>query len=161
MDEPSDGPGPLPLDDLRILDLTHYYNGPYATMLLSYLGAEVIKVETPGTGDSGRAVLRGAEQPIGFPFALLNSNKRSITLNLKSAEGRDLFKRLVPKTDIVVENFSAGTMDRIGLGYEVLRELNPRLVYATSTGYGLTGPKRDIAAFDPVVQAMAGVMSLT
>ena len=154
-------PGPQPLDDLRVLDLTHYYNGPYATMLLSYLGAEVIKVETPGPGDSGRAVLRGAEQPVGFPFALLNSNKRSITLNLKSAEGRDLFKRMVPKADIVVENFAAGTMDRMGLGYEVLRELHPRLIYATSTGYGLTGPKRDIAAFDPVVQAMAGVMALT
>jgi CoA:oxalate CoA-transferase len=153
--------GPQPLDDLRVLDLTHYYNGPYATMLLSYLGAEVIKVEAPGTGDSGRGVLRGAEQPVGFPFALLNSNKRSVTLNLKSAEGRDLFKRLVPKADVVAENFSAGTMDRMGLGYEVLRELNPRLVYATSTGYGLTGPKRDLSAFDPVVQAMAGVMSLT
>lgn len=161
MDEPSDGPGPLPLDDLRILDLTHFYNGPYATMLLSYLGAEVIKVEAPEKGDSGRAVLRHPGQPIGFPFALLNSNKRSITLNLKSAEGRDLFKRMVPKADIVVENFSAGTMDRMGLGYEVLRELNPRLIYGTSTGYGLTGPKRDLTAFDPVVQAMAGVMALT
>ena len=156
-----DTPGPLPLDDLRILDLTHFYNGPYATMLLSYLGAEVIKIETPETGDSGRGVLRHPEQPVGFPFALLNSNKRSITLNLKSAEGRDLFKQMLPKADIVVENFSAGTMDRMGLGYEVLRELHPRLIYATSTGYGLTGPKRNIAAFDPVVQAMAGVMALT
>jgi CoA:oxalate CoA-transferase len=156
-----DDPGPLPLDDLRILDLTHFYNGPYATMLLSYLGAEVIKIEAPETGDSGRAVLRKAGQPIGYPFALLNTNKRSITLNLKSAEGRELFKRMVPKADIVVENFSAGTMDRMSLGYEVLRELNPRLIYATSTGYGLTGSKRNIAAFDPVVQAMAGVMALT
>ncbi|HTT77775.1 MAG TPA: CoA transferase [Candidatus Binataceae bacterium] len=156
-----DDPGPLPLDDLRILDLTHFYNGPYATMLLSYLGAEVIKIEAPGTGDNGRAVLRHPGQPVGFPFALLNSNKRSITLNLKSAEGRDLFKQMVPKADLVVENFSAGTMDRMGLGFDVLRELNPRLIYATSTGYGLTGPKRDLTAFDPVVQAMAGVMALT
>ena len=151
----------LPLDDLRILDLTHYYNGPYATFLLSHLGAEVIKVEAPGSGDGGRALFRRKGKPYGTPFALLNSNKQSITLNLKSDEGRALFKRLVRKADIVVENYAAGAMDSMGLGYEILRAENPRLIYATSTGFGLNGPYRDVAAFDPIVQAMAGVMAIT
>ena len=151
----------LPLDDLRILDLTHYYNGPYATFLLSHLGAEVIKVEAPGSGEGGRALFRRKDNPYGAPFALLNSNKQSITLNLKSVEGQTLFKRLVREADIVVENYAAGTMDAMGLGYEVLRAENPRLIYATSTGFGLSGPYRDVAAFDPIIQAMAGVMAIT
>jgi CoA:oxalate CoA-transferase len=150
-----------PLDDLRILDLTHYYNGPYATFLLSHLGAEVIKVEAPGYGEGGRGLFRRKDKPYGTPFALLNSNKQSITLNLKSDEGRALFKRMVRKADIVVENYAAGTMDSMGLGYEILRAENPRLIYATSTGFGLNGPYRNIAAFDPIVQAMAGVMAIT
>src|ERR1700730_13032197 len=99
---------PLPLDDLRVLDLTHYYNGPYATMLLSYLGAEVIKIEGPPYGDGMRALYRRDDQPFGIPFALMNSNKRAITLNLKSDEGKEIFKRLVRKADLVVENFEAG-----------------------------------------------------
>jgi CoA:oxalate CoA-transferase len=150
-----------PLDDLRILDLTHFYNGPYATFLLSHLGAEVIKVEAPGIGDGARALFRRKDKPYGTPFAMLNSNKQSITLNLKSDEGRALFKRMVRKADIVVENYAAGTMDSMGLGYEILRAENPRLIYATSTGFGLNGPYRDVAAFDPIVQAMAGVMAIT
>lgn len=151
----------LPLDDLRILDLTHYYNGPYATMLLGYLGAEVIKIEAPPYGDGARALYRRADQPFGLPFALMNSNKRAITLNLKSAEGKVLFERLVAKADIVVENFAAGTMDKMGLGWEVLRAINPRLIYASGTGYGLSGPNRHLPAFDPVVQANTAVMALT
>jgi crotonobetainyl-CoA:carnitine CoA-transferase CaiB-like acyl-CoA transferase len=151
----------LPLDDLRILDLTHFYNGPYATFLLSNLGAEVIKVEAPGVGDGARALFRRKGKPYGTPFALLNSNKQSITLNLKDAEGQALFKRLVRNADIVVENYAAGTMDSMGLGYEVLRAENPRLIYATSTGFGLSGPYRDVAAFDPIIQAMGGVMAIT
>jgi crotonobetainyl-CoA:carnitine CoA-transferase CaiB-like acyl-CoA transferase len=150
-----------PLDDLRVLDLTHYYNGPYATMLLAYLGAETIKIESPGSGDGARPLYRPPGKPFGIPFALMNSNKRAITLNLKTAEGSDLFKRLVAKSDVVVENFAAGTMDKLGLGYEVLREINPRLVYASGTGYGLSGPNRNLPAFDPVVQANTGVMALT
>jgi CoA:oxalate CoA-transferase len=152
---------PLPLDDLRVLDLTHYYNGPYATMLLGYLGADIIKIEEPMYGDGMRALYRAPGQPFGIPFALMNSNKRAITLNLKSAEGAAIFKRLVLKSDIVVENFAAGTMDKMGLGWETLRKINPRLIYASGTGYGLTGPNRDLPAFDPVVQANTGVMALT
>jgi len=151
----------LPLDDLRILDLTHYYNGPYATFLLSHLGAEVIKVEAPGVGDSARALFRPMDKPYGTPFAMLNCNKQSITLNLKSAEGQALFKRLVRKADIVVENYAAGTMDSMNLAYEVLRAENPRLIYATSTGFGLSGPYRNVAAFDPIIQAMGGVMAIS
>jgi crotonobetainyl-CoA:carnitine CoA-transferase CaiB-like acyl-CoA transferase len=150
-----------PLDDLRVLDLTHYYNGPYATMLLGYLGAEVIKIEAPPYGDGARALYRPADKPFGMPFALMNSNKRSITLNLKSAEGKALFLRLVAKADIVVENFAAGTMESMRLGWEVLREANPRLIYANSTGYGQSGPNRHLPAFDPVVQANTGIMALT
>src|SRR5215467_12392457 len=93
----------LPLDDLRVLDLTHYYNGPYATMLLGYLGAEVIKIEAPNSGDGARPLYRPAGKPFGIPFALMNSNKRAITLNLQSAEGCELFKRMVTKADVIVE----------------------------------------------------------
>jgi formyl-CoA transferase len=150
-----------PLDDLRILDLTHYYNGPYATMLLGYLGADVIKIEEPHTGDGARALYRAPGKPFGIPFALMNSNKRSLTLNLKSPEGREIFKRMASKADLVVENFAAGTMEKLELGYETLRALNPRLIYASGTGYGLTGPNRDLPAFDPVVQANTAVMALT
>ncbi|HEX4210664.1 MAG TPA: CoA transferase, partial [Candidatus Binataceae bacterium] len=101
-----------PLDDIRILDLTHFVNGPYATLLLSYMGAEVTKIEAPLWGDGLRAAYRPSKEvPVGIAFALMNGNKRSITLNLKSDEGRDIFQRLVRKTDVVVENYEAGTMD--------------------------------------------------
>jgi formyl-CoA transferase len=152
----------LPLDDIRVLDLTHFVNGPYATMLLSYMGAEVTKIESPKWGDGMRpGYRRSRDQPIGMAFALMNANKRSITLNLKTDEGREIFKRLACKADLVVENYEAGTMDRMGLGYEVLKEVNPRIIYASSTGYGQTGPNRNLPAFDPIVQAMTGVMALT
>jgi len=152
----------LPLDDIRVLDLTHFVNGPYATMLLSYMGAEVTKIESPQWGDGMRpGYRRSRDQPIGMAFALMNSNKRSITLNLKSEEGKDIFKRLARKADVVVENYEAGTMDRMGLGYEVLKDVNPRIIYASSTGYGQSGPNRNLPAFDPIVQAMTGIMALT
>jgi CoA:oxalate CoA-transferase len=152
----------LPLEDIRVLDLTHFVNGPYATMLLGYMGAEVIKVEPPKWGDGMRpAYRRDAAHPIGLAFALMNSNKRSITLNLKSDEGREIFKRMVQKADVVAENYEAGTMERMGLSYEVLRRLNPRIIYASSTGYGQSGPNRNLPAFDPIVQAMTGVMAVT
>jgi len=152
----------LPLDDIRLIDLTHFVNGHYATMLLSYMGAEVTKVESPKWGDGMRpGYRRSKEQPVGMAFALMNSNKRSITLNLKSDEGKELFKLMVGKADIVVENYEAGTMERMGLGYEVLAKINPRIIYASSSGYGQSGPNRNLPAFDPIVQAMTGVMALT
>jgi CoA:oxalate CoA-transferase len=150
-----------PLDDIRVLDLTHFYNGPYGTLLLSYLGAEVIKIEPPGHGEGMRALYRAPGRAISLGFAILNVNKRSLTINLKSDEGREMFKRMVARADVVAENFAYGAMEGFGLGYEVLRAINPRLIYATGKGYGLSGPYRDLPAFDPVVQAMSGVLSTT
>lgn len=150
-----------PLDDIRVLDLTHFYNGPYGTLLLSYLGADVIKVEPPEHGEGMRALYRAPGREVSIGFANLNVNKRSVTLNLKSAEGRDLFKRMAARADVVAENFAYGAMEGFGLGYEVLRTINPRLIYATGKGYGLSGPYRDLPAFDPVVQAMSGVLATT
>ena len=150
-----------PLDDIRVLDLTHFYNGPYGTLLLSYLGADVIKVEPPGHGEGMRALYRAPGRDISLGFAILNVNKRSVTLNLKSAEGCEIFKRMVARADVVAENFAYGAMEGFGLGYDVLRAINPRLIYATGKGYGLSGPYRDLPAFDPVVQAMSGVLATT
>jgi CoA:oxalate CoA-transferase len=151
-----------PLDDIRVLDLTHFVNGPYATLLLSYMGAEVIKIEAPQWGDGMRVAYRPSrDHPIGMSFALMNANKQSITLNLKSVEGKEIFKRMVRDADVVVENYEAGTMERMGLGYQVLKEVNPKIIYASSTGYGQSGPNRNLPAFDPIVQAMTGIMALT
>lgn len=150
-----------PLDDIRVLDLTHFYNGPYGTLLLSYLGAEVIKIEPPGQGEGMRSLYRAPGREISIGFAILNVNKRSLTLNLKSSEGREIFKQMVARADVVAENFAYGAMEGFGLGYEVLRAINPRLIYATGKGYGLSGPYRDLPAFDPVVQAMSGVLTTT
>jgi formyl-CoA transferase len=150
-----------PLDDIRVLDLTHFYNGPYGTLMLSYLGADVVKIEPPGHGEGMRPLYRAPGREISLGFAILNVNKRSVTLNLKSDEGRELFKRMVDRADVVAENFAFGAMESFGLGYEVLRTINPRIIYATGTGYGLSGPYRDLPAFDPVIQAMSGVVSTT
>jgi CoA:oxalate CoA-transferase len=149
------------LDDIRVLDLTHIYNGPYATLMLAFLGAEVIKLEPPHRGENARKIyqIRGTKESV--PFIMLNSNKKGITLNLKAPRGKELFRELVKRSDVIVENFAVGVMDQLGLGYEVLQQLNPRLIYATGTGYGLNGPYSSYPAFDPVIQAMVGVMSTT
>lgn len=147
-----------PLDDIRVLDLSQFVAGPYATFLLSFLGAEIIKVEPPGSGDRFRNLCRPPEAPMGVAFAMMNSNKRSITLNLREREGQEILKRLVPKADLLVENFSVGVMDRWGVGYEQLKAINPRLIYATAKGYGLEGPYSELPALDPVVQAMGGMI---
>lgn len=150
------------LDDIRILDLTHFYNGPYSTLVLGFLGAEVIKLEPPRKGERARTIF-----PIpdtnreSFPFVMLNSNKKGITLDLKTPRGKALFQELVEHVDVVVENFAVGVMDKLGLGYEVLKQKNPQLVYASSTGYGRSGPYSQFPAFDPIIQAMVGVMSTT
>ncbi|MEW6301718.1 MAG: CoA transferase, partial [Thermodesulfobacteriota bacterium] len=149
------------LDDIRVLDLTHIYNGPYATLMLAFLGAEVIKVEPPRRGENARTIYPIPGSQESFPFVMLNSNKKGITLNVKAPRGQELLKELVKRVDVLVENFAVGVMERLGLGYSVLRPLNPRLIYATSTGYGLSGPYSAYPAFDPVIQAMAGVMSTT
>ena len=149
------------LENVRVLDLTHIYNGPYATLVLGFLGAEVIKLEPPHRGENARMIYKVPGSEESFPFIMLNSNKKGITLNLKSVRGQELFKELVKRSDVLAENFAVGVMDRLGLGYEILKHLNPRLIYATGTGYGLSGPYSPYPAFDPVIQAMAGVMSTT
>ena len=148
-----------PLEGVRILDLTQVQAGPSCTQLLAWLGADVIKVEEPGVGDRTRHE-RATEPGLdSFYYLVFNSNKRSLTLNLKSEEGCDIFKRLVGLSDVVVENYGPGRMERFGLGYDVLQEANPRIVYATIKGFGTYGPNADIKSFEHIAQAMGGAMS--
>lgn len=147
-----------PLDSLTVVDLGQIYNGAYATFLMAMAGARVIKVESKdGEHLRRRASVGGA----ALPFAMLNSNKLSATLDLKSSRGRELLLEMVKRADVLLENFAPGTMDRLGVGWTTLRQANPRLIYASGSGYGLSGPYRDYPAMDLTVQAMAGVMSVT
>jgi CoA:oxalate CoA-transferase len=157
VDARTHGTRPLPLSGVRVVDLGQIYNGPYCGFLLAMAGADVIKVEPPG-GENLRR--RGVVGGATLPFAMLNSNKRTVTLNLKSERGRELLKGLVRRADIMLENFAPGALDRLGVGWDVMRTVNPRLIYAQGSGYGLTGPSRDFLAMDLTVQAMAGVMSI-
>jgi CoA:oxalate CoA-transferase len=148
-----------PLAGFTILDLTMFYQGPYATFMMAKAGADVIKIEPPN-GESLRHMAPPGKSG-GFPVVMLNANKRGITLNLKHEEGRALLRRLVMKADALVENFAPGVMDRLGVGYDVLSQENPKLVYASASGFGLSGPDRDNLAMDFTIQAASGVMSLT
>lgn len=148
------------LDNIRVLDLTRVLAGPYATMLLADLGADIIKVEMPGTGDDSRHFGPFVNNESAY-FMAINRNKRSMTLNLKNERGKEIFLSLVKKSDVLVENFRPGTMEKLGLGYDKLIGLNPRLIYAAASGYGHTGPYSQRAAYDAVVQAMGGIMSIT
>ncbi|MDQ6433219.1 CoA transferase [Mesorhizobium sp. LHD-90] len=153
------GAAPLyPLSGLRVIDLSHVYNGPYATFLMAMAGAEVIKVE-PLTGEHLRS--RGDLGGADLPFAMLNSNKKAVTLNLKTDEGKNILRGLVAKADILVENFAPGVMERLGVGAQELLKINPRLIYGSSSGYGKSGPYRDYPAMDLVMQAMCGVINST
>jgi CoA:oxalate CoA-transferase len=148
------------LSGIRILDLSRVLVGPYTTMILGDLGADVIKIELPGLGDDSRSFPPYANTESAY-FMSLNRNKRSMTLDLKSDDGRELFLDMVRQVDVVVENFRPGTMERLGIGYDVLRIINPRLIYAAASGFGHTGPYSRRAAYDGVVQAMGGIMSIT
>jgi CoA:oxalate CoA-transferase len=148
----------LPLSGITVIDLSHVFNGPYATFLMAMAGAEVIKVE-PFTGEHLRS--RGDMGGASLPFAMLNSNKKPVTLNLKTEQGRELLKEMVARADILVENFAPGVMDRLGVGAAVLQKINPRLIYGSSSGYGKDGPYRDYPAMDLVMQAMCGVIDST
>ena len=156
----TDKPTGRPLEGVRVLDLTRVLAGPYCTMLLSDLGAEVVKVEQPGKGDDSRH-FGPFKDGRSLYFASINREKKSISLNLKHQEGVELFRSLVPKFDVVVENFRPGVMEKLGLGYESLRELNPRLIYAASSGFGHSGPDSQKPAYDILVQALGGLMSIT
>lgn len=148
----------LPLAGIRVLDLTQIYNGPYATFLMAMAGAEVIKIEPIG-GEYLRR--RDANSGAAMPFAMLNACKESVSLNLKADRGREIFLKLVETADIVAENFSPGVMDRLGIGWDTLRERNRALILASGSGYGQDGPYRDMMAMDLTVQAMSGLMSVT
>ena len=149
-----------PLDDIRVLDLTWVYAGPFATMMLADLGAEVIKLEGPPLGDWTRVVPPLENGHSGY-FYMLNRRKKSIALDLKQEAGRGLFMRLVEHSDVVTENFKAGTLDRLGIGYERAREVNPSIIYASINGFGSSGPYSEMPCVDPVAQAMGGLMSMT
>jgi len=150
--------GSQPLSGITVLDLSHVYNGPYAAFLMALAGANVIKIE-PLHGEHLRS--RGDLGGADLPFAMLNSNKKPVTLNLKSEKGRDLFRELVARADILVENFAPGVMDRLGVGAAELHKINPRLIYGSSSGYGKDGPYRDYPAMDLVMQAMSGIINST
>lgn len=145
---------------IQILDFTQVFAGPFAVMQLALLGADVIKIEQPGTGDQTRGLMNASEDQSQSPsFLTMNANKRSLTLNLKSPEAVNLIKRLIETTDVVVENFKAGTMTKLGLDYECLKALKPDLIYCSITGYGQSGPKAGEAAYDGAIQAASGMMS--
>ena len=153
-------PAEQPLKGVRILDLTRVLAGPYCAMLLGDMGAEVIKVEEPGKGDDTRGwpPFAGGESTY---FMSVNRNKKSITLNLKAPEGRDILRKLAKKSDVLLENFRTGTMEKLGLGYATLSKLNPRLVYCAISGFGESGPESHRGGYDLIVQAESGVMDLT
>ena len=150
----------MALAGIRIIDMTHNQAGPACTQILAWLGAEVIKLEEPGRGDVARVNMRDQDGDSLF-FLVLNANKHSLTLNLKTDEGKALFKKLISRSDVLVENFSPGALERLGLGYDVLEALNPRLIYATIKGFGTYGPYSGYKSFEPIAQAMGGAMSAT
>jgi crotonobetainyl-CoA:carnitine CoA-transferase CaiB-like acyl-CoA transferase len=160
------------LEGVRVLDLTRFLSGPHCTLLLAGLGAEVVKVDDPGTGDptvaappfvgdAGPSLERRAAADVGIAYLKRARGKKSITLNLKDAEGRALFHELAAHADAVIENFRPGVAQRLGIDYPALREKNGRIVYCALTGFGSTGPERGLKAYDLMVQAASGMMSIT
>jgi len=151
------------LAGVRVLDLTNVLSGPFATLHLALLGAEVIKIENPTDGDLARklgCVPELNEKLMGTSFLAQNANKKSVTLNLKDAEAKGIFRKLARTADVVVENFRPGVMDRLGVGYQALREINPRLVFCAISGFGATGPDAFKPAYDQIIQGLSGVMAV-
>ena len=159
--EPSEPDGRAALSGVRVVDLTQFEAGTSCTETLAWLGADVIKVEEPKRGDQGR--MASSEKPgvDSFYFMLLNANKRSVTCNLKHPRGRELLCRLIEQSDVFVENFAPGAIERLGFGYEQVREVNPRIIYAQIKGFSTGSPYRNYLAFDMIAQAVGGAMSTT
>ena len=149
----------MPLSGITVLDFGQIYQGSYATLLMAKAGANVIKIEPPGGEPLRRRVPPGKQTTM--PFAMLNANKRAVTLNLKTAKGKDLLFAMAKRADVLLENFAPGALDKLGCGWSVLHPLNPRLIYATASGYGITGPRSGDLAMDLTVQAASGLMSVT
>ncbi|WP_028025450.1 CaiB/BaiF CoA transferase family protein [Enterovibrio calviensis] len=152
------------LSSFRVLDLTNVLAGPFACHQLAHLGAEVIKVEVPHSGDLARQLGADADlnrEKMGISFLAQNSGKRSITVNLKHPDGKAVLKKLVESADVLVENFRPGVMARLGLDYDVLKTVNPKLIYCAISGYGADGPMKNLPAYDQIIQGMSGVMSIT
>jgi crotonobetainyl-CoA:carnitine CoA-transferase CaiB-like acyl-CoA transferase len=149
------------LEGVRVLDFTQYLSGPVGTMVLSELGAEVIKVEMPGKGEPERLAVPMTPKRESYQFLSYNRGKKSITLNLKNPKGLEIARKLAAKADVLVENFAADGMERLGLSYEEVSKINPRLIYASISGFGHTGPRRNDVSYDVVAQAMGGLMSVT
>jgi crotonobetainyl-CoA:carnitine CoA-transferase CaiB-like acyl-CoA transferase len=150
-----------PLDGLRVLDLTRALAGPFCAQMLGDMGADIVKVEQPGVGDNARAwgpPFQGGESSY---FLSVNRNKRSIALNLRDARGAEVLRRLVAGSDVLLENFVPGTLDRLGFSYEACAALAPNLIYCSISGFGQTGPERERAAYDQILQGMGGIMSMT
>jgi len=160
------------LSDIVVLDLTRFFSGPQATLILAGMGAEVIKIDDPRSGDPtafappfagprGVSFQRQSDADMGIAYLKRARGKKSITLDLKSAQGRDVFMKLVESADVVIDNFSAGVGDRLGVGYANLKTVNPAIISCSLTGYGTTGPDRGLKAYDAVIQAAVGLMSVT
>ncbi|HWR29720.1 MAG TPA: CoA transferase [Negativicutes bacterium] len=149
-----------PLEGLRVLDLSRVLAGPYCTMMLADYGADIVKIEPPKVGDDSRAYGPFIGKESAY-FMSLNRNKRSMTLNFKKQAECDLFKEIIKYADVVVENYRPGTMEKFGLGYDVLKTINPKIIYASCSGFGHTGPYQFKPAYDIIVQAMGGIMSIT
>jgi CoA:oxalate CoA-transferase len=152
------------LEGVRVLDLTNVLAGPFCCYQLAQLGADVIKIEVPKTGDLARQLGADVElnqQRMGASFLAQNAGKRSITVNLKHVDGKEIFRRLVASADVVVENFRPGVMARLELGYDALKQIKPELIYCAISGFGQTGPLKDNPAYDQIIQGLSGVMSVT
>ena len=157
----SDQPAKRPLDGIRVLDLSRVLAGPYAGLLLADMGAEVIKVENPKHGDDSRTFTIPSHQGHAVYYLSVNRNKKSVALDLKAPEGKAAFLKLVAKSDVVVENFRTGVMERLGLDYETLKAIRPDIVVCSISGYGRDGPNVDVPGYDPVAQAESGLMAMT
>ncbi|RUQ31149.1 CoA transferase [Peribacillus cavernae] len=149
------------LDGIQVLDLTRVLAGPYCTMILGDMGADIIKVEAPGGSDETREWGPPYAGDESAYYLCANRNKRAITLDLKSKEGKEIVKKLIIHADVVVENFKHGTMARLGLAYEDLKKINPKLIFCSITGFGQSGPYKDLPGYDFIIQAMSGLMSIT